>query len=168
MEYSVYAAKVLNTSIPRNWRQITWNACGIQLSMQKIGNISTDQGAGNITMFLHAAALPFLKDEAYAIQIIGGATLNETSHTLIYEYLLQQFTPVPGDPADDPGNKKKMMIMVGAGAALILPLVIFKVLRDQQDAADVQAVKEKAEAQMQLSTMGAGKKKNKNRKLAPL
>lgn len=99
--------------------------------------------------------------------MIAAGTVNGTYHDLVYTFLLQQFSPVPGDPADDPGNKKKMMIMVACGAGLCLPIIIFKVLRDQADKAEVEAIKKKAQAQVEMSTKGNGKTKRRA-KLAPL
>merc|ERR1711998_386800 len=99
--------------------------------------------------FLDASALPFVVDSAYAIQVIAVGSINGSSqHDLVYDFLLQQFSPAKGDPADDPENKKKMLIMVSCGLGLVLPLILFKVFRDYQDKKKIEEIKAKAQAQI--------------------
>ena len=103
--------------------------------------------------------------------MIAYANYNGTYQDLVYQFLLQQFSPVPKDPADDPGNKKKMLIMVACFAALLTPLIIFKLWRDRIAQQEVDRIKEKARVQVEMATQGHKKKKGKKKKgkkLAPL
>jgi len=164
--YEVFAAKVRNQSDTENIYQNHWNPCGVRECLNPIANFtSTRPGPYKELVFVDAVAAGMVQDEAYLVQVL--ATTQHPNGTRLEEFVYtmhtEQFTPVLGDPMDDPGKKKKLIIIVAVGAALVLPILVFKVISDQKDAAKIEAIKEKARLQMELQMMG-GKRKKKKKK----